>query len=178
LAPAGSKSKSPGGFISIDDLIGTPPLDPSYVSIPDYVKAAIAGKTFEAALVTPPALADALAKDAEDALRRISALPAKAGALELEAADVRAWAYLSLYFADKLRAGVALETFRRTGDAKRQAEAVALLESAARRWDELVAVTRPIYPPVPLLHLGATKFSWENYRDHVRRDIDIAKKGK
>jgi hypothetical protein len=44
---------------------------------------------------------------------------------------------------------VALETFRAAKDAERRAEAVALLESAARHWDDLVAVTDPIYPERP-----------------------------
>jgi len=46
---------------------------------------------------------------------------------------------------------VALETFRAAKDAERRAEAVALLGSTARHWDDLVAVTEPIYPerPVP-----------------------------
>jgi len=44
---------------------------------------------------------------------------------------------------------VALETFRAAKDAERRTEAVALLGSAARRWEDLVAVAEPICPERP-----------------------------
>ena len=72
LAPAKSKGKAEDAFITVDDLIKTATLDPSYVSVAEYVKAA--GKPFEAGKVTPPALADALTKDGEEALKRAAAL--------------------------------------------------------------------------------------------------------
>jgi hypothetical protein len=174
LAPAGVK----GAFITLEDLIKTKTLDPDYVSIPDYVQGVSSGRPFEAGRVTPPALADALEKDGVGALGLAAGLAGRSDALDAEVADVRAWAHLSLYFADKLRAGVALETFRKSGDAGGQARAVGLLESAARHWDDLVAVTRPAYPDVPLIHTGAASFSWERYRDRVLQDVEAAKRGR
>ncbi len=176
LAPAKSEGRSDGAspFISIDELIDHKTLDPSYVSIPDFVKAKGAAKEGK---VTPPALADALEEDGREALRIVDAIAAREGSvLALEIADVRAWALLSLYFADKLRAGVALETFRRGKEPGEKARAIALLEKAAGHWDALVGVTRPVYPEVPLVHLKNRKFSWAAFRDQVARDLEIARK--
>ena len=171
LAP----KKSTTGFISIHDLIETPPLDPDYVSIPDYVTAVVAKRTFSAAQITPVALATALETDSATALKQIAALPAQPPALAYEIADVKAWTHLSLYFADKLRAGVALEMYRHPQEATDRVQAVAWLERAARHWDDLIAVTRPIYPAAPAIHLGNRNFSWENFRDEVQHDIVIAR---
>jgi hypothetical protein len=94
---------------------------------------------------------------------------------------VQAWAYLSLYFSDKLRAGVALETFRKTKAKEQQRKAVLLLENAAQHWKEIVKVTQQHYNPAPAVQLSRLKqkhkavFSWEQYSDQVKRDIQIAK---
>ncbi len=162
-------------FISIDELIDHRPLDPSYISIPDYVRGNLAGNALAASRIAPPALADALQRDGERAMRLIAELPHDEK-LEFECADIRAWAHLSLYFAQKLRGGVALESFRQRGDEKHRQEAVARLEAAAKQWDELVGVTEPIYREAPLVHMGDQKFHWANFREQVRRDIELAKK--
>jgi hypothetical protein len=176
LAPAASDGKfdKASPFISIDELIDHKTLDPSYISIPDFVKAGIKA---EAGRVSPPALADALEEDGRKALEIAGTIQAKEGsALAYETADVKAWAHLSLYFADKLRAGVALEAFRREKDPKEKGKAIAFLERAAGHWDALVEVTRPLYPEVPLVHIEGRKFSWAAFRDQVARDLEIARR--
>lgn len=175
LAPAASGGKfdrvSP--FLSIDELIDHPTLDPAYVSIPDFVKAG--GRVGEGR-ISPLKLADDLEEDGRRALEAAGRLRAEKGtALAYELVDVRAWAHLSRYFADKLRAGVALESFRRSRDPAEKARAVGLLEEAARHWDRLVEVTGPVYPEMPLVPLGDRKFSWAAFRDQVARDIEIAR---
>ena len=176
LAPAGSggpwRDDSP--FISIDELIHQPTLDPDYLSIADYVQAMQQGVELAPQCITPPVLADALQHDAEGALERLDGFQRPPGPVDFEVTDIRAWAYLSLYFAEKLRGGVALATFRHTGDESRQAAAVEHLQQAAAHWDALVEVTEPVYPEVPLIHTGATPFSWARYRDRVERDVEIA----
>ncbi len=181
LAPQGPRGgprwRDQSPFISVDELIHQPPLDPDYMSIAEYVRLAGEGAQIAAERVTPPALADALQRDAEGALERIDAMelpPDAPGSVAFELADVRAWAQLSLYFAEKLRGGIALQTFRRTAEPRDRAEAVARLRRAAEHWDALVDVTKPIYGETPLIHTGNTPFSWERYRDRVRHDIAIA----
>ncbi|MEE9357012.1 MAG: hypothetical protein V3U62_01400 [Sedimenticolaceae bacterium] len=189
-------------FISIDELIRHRTLDPTYLSITDYVESVLDnGKlarrrpgieksltTLRSTSCTPLELAEDLEKDGKRALELVGSLSPKARqglpTLRCETADVEAWAYLSLYFADKLRAGVALETYRKTKVKKEQNKAVALLEDAARHWNDIIAVTKQHYNAVPAVQLSRTSqghkatFSWEKYRDQVKRDIQIAKKVK
>jgi len=175
-------------FISIDELIRHRTLDPTYLSIANYVKAVIGNEQIEEFLLTPPELAEDLEKDGNRALELIESLKDRermnAHTLNCEIADVQAWACLSLYFADKLRAGVALEKFRKTKVKEEQSKSVELLENAAIHWDELIEVTKQHYKAVPAVQLSRSKqkheavFSWERYRDQVKRDIQIAKAAK
>ncbi|UCD51084.1 MAG: hypothetical protein JSW27_00325 [Phycisphaerales bacterium] len=170
-------------FISIDELIYHETLDPTYLSIPDYVKALVGSKTIGESVVTPVELAGELERDSSEALQLVASLPAEGGrsapTLQCEIADVQAWAHLSLYFAEKLRAAVALETFRQTKDGRRKDEAVTHLKEAAEHWANLVAVTERHYHPVPAVQLSRSagndaSFSWGQYRSQVLRDIEIA----
>ena len=89
--------------------------------------------------------------------------------------DVQAWSHQSLYFADKLRAAVALETFRVTGNTEQQKLAVSLLEQAKAHWKSLVAVTQPHHQLIPVLQNGRDMFSWAGLKDQVERDLQVAK---
>jgi len=172
-------------FISIDELIKHRTLESTYLSIPDYVESMIGNKNIEDALLTPLELADDLENDGNRALKLVEDLQHRARqeahTLNCEIADVQAWAYLSLYFSDKLRAGVALETFRKTKAKGQQRKAVLLLENAAQHWKEIIEATQQHYNPVPAVQLSRLKqkhkavFSWEQYSDQVKRDIKIAK---
>ncbi|OHB84565.1 MAG: hypothetical protein A2Z38_01055 [Planctomycetes bacterium RBG_19FT_COMBO_48_8] len=171
-------------FISIDELIKHKTLDPAYLSIPDYVESMLGNKNIDDALVTPLELADDLENDGNRALKLVEDLQLRAGrevnTLNCEIADVQAWAGLSLYFADKLRAGVELETFRQTKAGEQKTKAVLLLENAAQHWKEIVEVTQQHYNAIPAVQLSGLKqkhkavFSWKQYSDQVKRDIQIA----
>jgi hypothetical protein len=165
-------------FISIDELIHHETLDPSYISIPDYVTHLTDGVTTPDGKVTPLELAEMSRDDGREVLRIAESLTPLAkrngGAFECELMDLEAWAYLGFYFADKLTAGVALETFRRTGDPTEQARAIELLEAAAEHWEALVNVTETHYQPYPYVATG--QFSWGTYTPETRRDIEIARR--
>ena len=128
----------------------------------------------------PPELADELETNARTLLDILKPLRSKvsdsSGAYECELDDLEAWAHLSLYFAEKLRAGVALETFRRVGRTNEKGRAIALLIRCERHWDNLIAVTEHHYVETP--HVSGEMFSWANYRSEVERDIEIAKQAK
>jgi hypothetical protein len=179
LAPARSRGSSDGvsPFISIDELIDHETLDPTYLSIPDYVKLTAAGEGIPEGQVTPLRLAEDSQKDAEQLLRLVKDLrqdvEGNRGDYECEIDDLETWAHLSFYLAKKLRAGVALETFRVTGRKGEQERAVTLLERAAEHWEKVVGVTEAHYREVP--YVGAGTFSWAKYREQVQRDIAIAK---
>ncbi len=166
--------EGPSPFISIDELIANRTLDPTYISIPDFVFGARNGP----GLVTPLELADGLEADGREALKLVASLrPAVAattGALECELEDIETWAYLSLYFADKLRAGTALESYRRLGGAEVRGRAVRLIEHAAAYWDKVCEITSGHYFETP--YADGETFSWEKYRSNVLLDIETARR--
>ncbi len=171
-------------FISVNDFIEHPALDPAYVSVKDYV--ANPGQ-FDASRMTPPRLADALDRDGRAALKLASAIDVKrarnAATLACELDDVRTWSALSLYMSSKLRAAVALATARATGSQAERSKAVELLERAADEWEQVIRITESHLQPAPLTHLitrylnapQGQRFFWKNYRQDVRRDIEIAR---
>ncbi|MBI4582913.1 MAG: hypothetical protein HY717_02595 [Planctomycetes bacterium] len=179
LAPVEARGKSDGAspFISIDELIEHQTLDPDYLSIPDFLDRLAAQEEVPGRLVTPLELAGLSEQDGAEVLQLIEPLRKEAGAfsgaLECELFDLEAWAHLSLYFAKKLRAGVALAKFRRTGAQEDQETAVALLERAVQDWRRLSAVTGKHYRETP--HPSGAGFIWEKYLDQVQRDVEIAR---
>jgi hypothetical protein len=173
-------------YISVDKQITQPPLDTNYVSIADYVKrnGIITGKH----KISPPMLADMLEKDCQKALSLIAGIDPKSNnTLMYELADIRTWANLGLYFAAKLRGGLALQQYRVHGDIKDKTSAVTHLEKALNYWDRVIAITRPIYKDMPLVHFteqngtrakenDLLRFHWEKLRNDVANDVDIARK--
>lgn len=172
-------------YISVDELISHPTLDPDYVSVVDWVEAGQRGATFDAGRVTPPALADLLERDNREALRLVAGVDVTSNAsLRYEVADVQAWANLGLHLAEKLRGAVALQTFRKTGDADQQRTAIEHLRRALGYWDEVVRITRPLYRDMPLTHYNHNffvpnddnLFHWARIRGEVAEDVAIAER--
>jgi hypothetical protein len=170
-------------FISIDEFIYHETLDPQLLSIPAYVANVLQSKT--SAQTSPLALADSAEKDSKNVLQLVADLRKKvtkqSGALTSELDDAATWAYLGLYFAEKLRAGVALELYRQTGDESQKKKSVEMLKITLSHWDNVVALTKNRYLPTP--HVATqnykenfTVFSWELLRPQVMRDIELAEK--
>ena len=99
--------------------------------------------------------------------------------------DIRSWAYLSLYFSEKLRGGTALQYYRVQGNENKKTESIQHLEKALDYWQEVVNITSKYFDGMPLLHFGdrynnggdlrrLSIFSWANLTDEVRNDIEIA----
>jgi hypothetical protein len=171
-------------FISIDELIHHETLDANLVSIIDYVTWKKEGKALQSNQVSPLSLADQSDADSREALSLIQPLyeqtNAYSGALISELDDISTWSYLGLYFADKIRAGVALSEFRLTGNSQKKNEAIALLEKCLVHWDKVIQYTKDRYLPTP--HVSTQRygeeykdFSWEQFRPQVVRDIELAK---
>lgn len=100
-----------------------------------------------------------------------------------EVADVKAWSYLGLFFAEKLRAAVALQTFRVSGAKTLKTRAVDHLERSVAYWDELVGLTEPVYRDMPLAHYNPPDnrrnddnlFHWKRLRAAVAKDVTAAR---
>jgi hypothetical protein len=161
-------------FLSLEELMDYDVLDPEYIKVKDYVKA-MGNNALDEAKITPLALANELQSIGEKALAIVENIKNSNDTLACEIMDVQAWSHQSLYFADKLRAAVALETFRVTGNRVKQQEAVTLLEKATVHWANLVSVTQPHHQPVPVLQNGRDLFSWAALKDQVERDLQVAK---
>lgn len=176
-------------YISVDRLIHQPVLDSDYVSVADFVRRA-PFTIFDKKEITPPILAAQLEKDCRQALSLIKNINTKNNkALVYEVADIKAWTYLGLHFAEKIKGAVALQTYRTGGDEKIKRDAVLHLQKALANWDSIIVITRPLYKNMPLVHLSQqggkeTKenfyktFHWQMLRDDVARDIKIAKSAK
>jgi hypothetical protein len=174
-------------YISVDWQIRQPPIDPNYVSVLDYVNGVSSGQTFDKGRITPPVLISMLEADCNKALAILKnfRLPINAS-LHQEVADIKVWANLGLYFAEKLKGAVALQTYRVKGGEVNKQLAIKHLESALHYWDIVVGITRPLYNDMPLVHFSEQdgkhwkendhlRFHWELLRPEVAKDIEIAK---
>jgi len=176
-------------YIDVDDQINRPVLDAdAMVSIADYVKAG--GSSMDTKKTTPPMLADMLEKDCKKALDLVAAInTSKNTALMFEVADIKTWANLGLNLAEKIRGGVALQTYRTKGGEENKQEAIKHLENALTYWKVVVSITRPIYNDMPLTHMmdqgGKSwkenyydKFHWAMITPQVAADVEVAKEAK
>jgi hypothetical protein len=172
-------------FISIDEFIYHETLDPAMQSIPEFVQSVEKGQPFPEGTITPTALADSSEHDSREALALVELLRGYvtpySGALVSELDDVATWSYLGLYFATKIRAGIALESFRITGDQDKKRDAIRHMRACLEYWDNVVAFTKDRYMPTPHVstqHYGKEfeSFSWESLRPQVVRDIEIVEK--
>ncbi len=165
-------------YITVDRLINQPTMDPSYVSVKDYVSAIKANHGYKS-FITPPVLSEMLERDCNRALEIVKNIDSSTDAsLMYEVADIKAWAYMGLHLAEKLKGAVALETYRTSGGKQNQDTAIAHLENALSYWDQLIAITRPIYKDMPLtpyVHNDNILFHWEHLRSAVEQDIALAK---
>ncbi|OJW74817.1 MAG: hypothetical protein BGO59_28345 [Spirosoma sp. 48-14] len=172
-------------FISINELIEHQTLDPAYLSIKDYVGLKQANQPVPAGKVSPLVLADNLEIDSKTVLARVQSLRSGASpTLTCELADLETWAQLSQYFADKLRAGVALQTYRLSQNKAQQQEAITLLTRCLGHWRTVSDLTASHYHAVPYTDGYVSKekayrdsqtFSWSMYLPQVERDIQLAK---
>ncbi|MBR9998858.1 MAG: hypothetical protein KFF73_07805 [Cyclobacteriaceae bacterium] len=170
-------------FISIDELICHETLEPAMVSIRDYVDLVNNKIPVPGERITPLELADQLEQDGRNAIELLNILNLHdldlKGALISEQEDIYTWSYLSLYFAEKIRAGVSLQLFRTRGDPQDKTGSVRHLRYALEHWEKVVDHTKDRYLPVPHVSIpedqsGNRRFSWEFYLPQVERDIKIA----
>lgn len=174
-------------YISVDQLINQPTLDPDYVSVKDYVSINSSAASFGKEKITPPVLIALLEKDCYKALSLVENIEViENTSLMYEVADVKAWSNLGLHLAEKLKGAIALQTYEVSGGEKNKQEAIDHLQSALAFWDEVISITRPIYKDMPLTHYNGSShdrnddnlFHWALIRDEVANDIAIAKKAK
>ena len=163
-------------FFDIDTFIKHPVLDTKrYVNIADFVQA---GGVAEPGKLSPLALAEELDHDCSLALQKVAAIRSKtkpSPTLECELTDIEAWIAYGNYFAEKLRAGVALATARAKNDTQQQAAAISALERALSHWKRLAELGEK-YNRLPVPSNSKEPFSWKSLIPAVERDIEISRK--
>ncbi len=172
-------------FISIDELIHHETLDPDLYTIPQYVNKKLNKLPMPDSMITPLQLAIISSKDSRQALDYYEEAIAKGllhGDLKSEWGDVATWAYLGLYFSEKLQAGIALHTFRKLGKNKEKIKALSHLEAARANWLKVIELTRDRYKATHHVALQGYKdfnlFSWEGLLPQVNKDLEIVKAAK
>ena len=161
-----------GRFIDIDKFISRNVLDSSYVNIKDFV----AGNFEPETQITPLQLANTTVEESEqilDVLKEIRSSDVSQE-LEIELTDLEFWANYGFYFATKIKAGVALEKFRKGIDPKGQQSAVEILTAAKDYWVRMVELAERYNVPVMPSQFDP-KFSWRKHIVDAEHDITIAK---
>jgi hypothetical protein len=170
------RDKGARTFFDIDSFIKHPVLDTNrYINIADFVKA---GGVAEPGKLSPLALAAQLDRDAAEALQRVAVIRARtrpSPTLECELTDIEAWCAYGSYFAEKLRAGVALATARANNDAKQQAAAITALERALAHWKRLAELGAK-FNQLPIPSSSKEPFSWTSLTPAVEKDIEMSRK--
>lgn len=170
--------------MSVRRLIIQPPLRSDWLSVKDFVARRAAGEKISADTVTPLALADRMQADGKKALAMVSGIATVDDpSLMYEVADVKIWARLGLYYAEKLRGAVALQTFLTTGNKAEKRSAVVHLEKSLAFWDDVIAITRPLYKDMPLAHHNPPNnrrnddnlFHWALIREPIANDLETAR---
>jgi len=163
-------------FFDIDSFIKHPVLDTNrYVNIEDFVKA---GGNSEPGKLSPLALADELDRDCSAALQKVAAIRTRTKlppTLECELTDIEAWVAYGNYFAEKLRAGVALATARAKNDTHQQAIAISALERALIHWKRLAELGEK-FNRLPVPSNSKEPFSWKSLTPAVERDIELSQR--
>ena len=168
--------------MSVRRLIAQPTLRSDWLSVGDYVQRELAGEVINESLMTPPILARQMRSDAQSALRIVKPIPADSLSLEYEIGDIKIWAYLGLYYAEKLEGAMALERYELAGDASDKDAAVAHLTRSLEYWDDLIEISEPLYKPMPLTHNNPPNnvrnddnlFHWAKLRPAIARDLEVA----
>jgi hypothetical protein len=173
-------------FINIDRLINRETLDPDYVSIKDFVAAQMSKKAFEEKKMTPPKIAQKLENESKKALDLVKNIDfSNNPTIMYEVADIKIWSNLGLYLSEKINGGIALETYRKTGNETQKTKAIKHLEVALNYWNKVVEISSPLYKEMPLVHFSEQKnmsqeakaklrFHWSLLRNDVLKDVEMA----
>lgn len=161
-----------GKFIDIDNFISRNVLDSSYVNIKDFVESNYDSKK----QITPLQLADDTEKESNKIFEILENIRTDkiSQELEIELTDLEFWANYGMYFASKVRGGVALEKFRKGKDINDQKIAIEYLEKGLVFWKNMVELVER-YNVAIMPHQFDKEFSWREHIVDAENDINIAK---
>ena len=134
-------------------------------------------------LITPLELAQVVQENCKEAMAIVENLRSTNNEPELnsELDDLETWCHLGFYLADKLLAGVALETFNLSNHIEEKGKALKHLEKCRVHWENVIKLTVDRYEPMPYVSMGPqtrskwpefTSFHWSNFLKDVKADIE------
>ncbi|MBN2610568.1 MAG: hypothetical protein JXB00_03350 [Bacteroidales bacterium] len=164
-------------LIPLDDMADKQPMDPTYLSISEFLENEY---NLPDDKISPVHLADSIESFCNQALLEVKRIkPGKNVDLLYEVSDIKTWAYLGLYFSNKLRASVEYKRFIISHDEKDLQKAIDWLTIANAYWHSLVEVTTPVYKPVELTHycendkeFAEVFFHWSKVEGEVKAELD------
>ena len=162
------------GFITVEQVQKARPLEPDWLGVADAVAAERSG-THPPGRLHPEDLAkelEDLASETEQRLRASLVMSLEGPVVE-EREDARVWAALGRYFAEKLRAALALE---REGKDSHQAQHH--LRNGLTHWQRVVELTESRYQPFPVQHLDKTEkvlWHWKDWMPLVSAECGVRK---
>jgi hypothetical protein len=167
-------------LIPLDDMADKLPMDPTYLSISEFLENEY---NLPDDKISPVHLADSIESFCNQALLEVKRIkPGKNVDLLYEVSDIKTWAYLGLYFSNKLRASVEYKRFKISRDEKNLQKAIEWLTTANAYWHSLVEVTTPVYKPVQLTHycendkeFAEVFFHWSKVEGEVKAELDWLK---
>jgi len=167
-------ARTPSGFHDVNRFITLEPhKGTDNISIPDYVKAVVAGK--KPAGTTPLEVSEKIHGHADKALAILGRLSHGGDKeLRLTLEDIRAIAYLGKYYAHKIRGATEFALFRETKEGKHQDVAVSELTEAAHFWRLYAATALGKYKN-PLWTNRVGHVDWRKLYEHVLDDITTAR---
>jgi hypothetical protein len=175
-------------FISLDELIDHKALDTTYLSIKYYVSLLVKGISSFDNKISPEDLSAKLLFESQLLSQKLDSLHAWNTKLPFsfkqELADLEIWGWLSRYWGYKIKAGIATEFYRRSGDQQELTKALTFLDQAKDSWKKLATIGARHYRPVPYWesrvfgfnNAGWNYFSWKKYMPEVERDFQLASK--
>jgi hypothetical protein len=168
-------AKTKSGFHDINRFISLKPHPGTdNISIPDYVKAKVAGKKPDG--ITPPEVARELHDNAKMALALSTAIdPGNDRELKRTLSDIKSMALLGKYYSQKIEGATALALFRKTGNKTHQEAAHCWMSDALETWREYAALAASKYKN-PLWTNRVGHVDWRELDAEVARDIEIVKK--
>ena len=156
--------KSP--FISIEELIKHKTLDSKYLNISEYCRQINDDLQIADELITPLELALLIDEDCNNSMTIINTLrtPENNLTLNSELDDLETWCHLGFYFANKLRAGVSLETFNLSQNQSEKEKSVEYLEKCLGNWKDVIRLTIDRYEPMPYVSFGHHEPRWPEFK--------------
>lgn len=167
------------GFHTVEDFITNPTMDfTGVLSIPDHVTKIKQDESILENETTPLQLADELENKATTVLQFLETEDIASASRDYAELlyDLKAWAYMGNYYANKIRGAYHLHAFREGLGTEHQQKSVAALQKALTMWKAYAAAATRNYTPQ---FMAKTRtIDWEGLIPQVENDIKIAQNEK